>query len=148
MSMLHRMAAVGTTVAMLTIGTALFATPASAASLGRCTPSNVVTTDPYGHRFTVRTTCTNQSPAPVYAATNHGFKKGEVRSTRSWFLCWRVGTFDNDGRYGGSSYWYYTHGDRYFPGARNSWGFVPSSYLDTQDPAAGIPQCGFTSVPR
>jgi hypothetical protein len=141
----------GTALPAVTAGTA-DAKPAVGGvqpALGQCTPSTRSTPvrDPYGHGFSRITTC-NNAPAPVYAANNHGFLKGHLVTRRSFFLCWRPGDFDNGGPFGGSSDWYYTQGDTRVAGASNSWGFVPSSYLDTPDPAAGIPECTFTSVPH
>jgi hypothetical protein len=107
--------------------------------------------DPYNHTFNAKATCDNTNPAPIYATTHVGLEKGELRTGRSWFVCWELGDVNSVGGFGSTSYWYYTHGDVYFPGAgaHNSWGFVPGSFIDTSDAANGLAgkRCNFTSVP-
>ncbi|BEL04340.1 hypothetical protein Q0Z83_025310 [Actinoplanes sichuanensis] len=101
--------------------------------------------DPYGHRWTGRTVCNNDAPAPIYQTTNAGSasaQKGWLLSTRSWFLCWKVG-----GDVGGFNHWYYTVGDTTLPGRSNAWGFVPAIYLPYPDPIPWTPECSFAWVP-
>ena len=144
--------AAGATMLAVTAGTSR-AAPARATdaqpALGTCTPKTGVSVhDPYGHGFSRLTTCRNGANAPVYAATNTGFLKGHLVTTSSFFLCWRPGDLNSGGPFGDSLDWYYTQGDTHVPGASNSWGFVPGTFIDTTDPAVGIPECTYTSVPH
>ncbi|MGV2917637.1 hypothetical protein [Streptomyces alfalfae] len=66
---------------------------------------------------------------------------GRMVTTRSWFVCWKVG----DPHAGGNNIWYYTQGDEIVsrPTAQ-AWGYMPAVRLETsQDPEPGLPKCSW-----
>ncbi|WP_447035175.1 hypothetical protein [Streptomyces sp. DSM 118878] len=66
---------------------------------------------------------------------------GRMVTTRSWFVCWKVG----DPHSGGNNIWYYTQGDEVVsrPSAQ-AWGYMPAVKLETeQDPVPGLPKCSW-----
>ncbi|AZM51310.1 hypothetical protein DMA15_00855 [Streptomyces sp. WAC 01529] len=66
---------------------------------------------------------------------------GRMVTTRSWFVCWKVG----DQHAGGNNIWYYTQGDEVVsrPTAK-AWGYMPAVMLETpQDPVPGLPKCSW-----
>ncbi|MEU7650011.1 MULTISPECIES: hypothetical protein [Streptomyces] len=66
---------------------------------------------------------------------------GRMVTTRSWFVCWKVG----DPHAGGNNIWYYTQADEVVsrPTAQG-WGYMPAVMLETpQDPVPGLPKCSW-----
>ncbi|MFF5256529.1 hypothetical protein ACFY4K_31400 [Streptomyces leeuwenhoekii] len=64
---------------------------------------------------------------------------GRMLTTRSWFVCWKLGGAEADG----NSIWYYTQGDEVVSRpATQAWGYLPASmvYSGTH-PAPGLPRC-------
>ncbi len=66
---------------------------------------------------------------------------GRMVTTRSWFVCWKVG----DPHAGGNNIWYYTQADEVVsrPTAQG-WGYMPAVMLETtEDPVPGLPKCSW-----
>ncbi|HVY48067.1 MAG TPA: hypothetical protein VHB21_19400 [Minicystis sp.] len=83
--------------------------------------------------------CDNTAGAPLRSApTNSSSVVNHLRTTNSWFTCWK----DGDLHAGGNHTWYYTEGDD-----NTHWGYVPAVDLDTTsafdaNPSAhGLPAC-------
>jgi len=109
-------------------------------------------TDTY-HGWTWNTVwyCTNHydpgaSSTAMYADANYGTVTGYMKSTYSWFVCWRAGAMHS----GGNDVWYYSQGDVDAAGqsARHAWGFMPAVRVSTTvDPLPGMPQCPAAPIP-
>ena len=68
--------------------------------------------------------CGNSSGAPLHAApTNGSDVVNYLRSTSSWFTCWKSGDVHAGGN---TTSWYFTEGDD-----NANWGYVPAVDLDT-----------------
>jgi hypothetical protein len=83
--------------------------------------------------------CLNSSGAPIHSSpTNGSAVVNHLRSTDSWFTCWKTG----DLHAGGNHTWYYTEGDD-----NGNWGYVPAvdlhttSDFDSNPSAHGLHAC-------
>ncbi|WP_433220924.1 esterase/lipase family protein [Dactylosporangium sp. CS-047395] len=127
--------------ALLLLCAAFVVLPALPASAGTCGQTSATTVDPNtGWRFTSRWTCGNTRGARLYGDAAYGTPTAYMDSTTSWFLCYRRG----EAHSGGNDVWYYTLGDRPFPGmeARGNWGYMPAVDVYTStDPWPGMAPC-------
>src|SRR5258706_7828306 len=147
--MVRRIVVTLTTIVTLMTGTvALSATPAYASA---CTTQNGVSvTDPNtGWHWTTRWVCGNTRGGRMYGDATYATPTAYMDSTTSWFVCYRRGVMHS----GGNNIWYYSLGDRPFPGMENrhNWGYMPAIDLTTPvDPQPGMAQCptGSTPPPR
>ncbi|MCW7538430.1 M23 family metallopeptidase [Aquabacterium sp. A7-Y] len=118
--------------------TLLYSAPAAA---GTCTQRTERHTDPNtGQTWQKAFHCTNAAGATMYAGPNDSTPVATMKTTQSWFVCWRRG----ERHAGNNNVWYYSQGDTSRSGwaARKSWGYMPAVKLTTSvDPAPGMPEC-------
>jgi hypothetical protein len=107
----------------------------------RCSLSTQSFDDPItGITWTPVWYCGNRGGAPIFETASARTQIGRMRTTMSWFACYRHG----DPHTGGNDVWYYTQGDETLPGweSRHAWGYMAAVDVYTSiDPFPGIGEC-------
>ena len=132
--------------ALLVTGCVMLLGWGSPAHAGSCSPRAGTRTDPNtGLTWNTLWYCGNRAGAAVYGDANSGTQTGTMKSTTSWFVCFRIG----ETHAGGNNIWYYTLGDVAVSNLvmhegthSGAWGYMPAvNVLTSTDPWPGMPAC-------